>query len=508
MIRRIFAAAFAVSFACVLACSGNRTEGMEQSKLPDNLRGDYAVFARKCSKCHSLARPLNATVESDQQWVNYVNRMRRSARQRDLTGRHGSDPPLPPLVFVRGEEPGPPAALGFHRWGCTVKKLRAPLAALAVVFAALFALATPAQAIERNFAGSAQIDYHFVPTAHDAKAFPNSFDGFTTEFSGKLAVDFSERVSANLKVCYGCHGFEADMMYFDFRVADELNFRAGRFSPSFGAFNLRHDPANHRSSDKPLPYDMGRMLRMRQWNQGVLPAPFPDNGLEVDGTKWFGPNVQLDYAVYAVTGFKASANPQDIDFIQSRSPSAYYTDDNARPTVGGRAALTVKFSDTSDMTIGASGMRGTYDPDNKQAYLIFGGDLTLRLDKTTIRAEYLARRTDFDTTDRTLFKYVVADTNGDFFMKHGAYAEVEQTLTPDLDVFARADGMFRVGNVTANSELGRKASVIRGTLGTAYAIERGLRVKFSTELWKFSDKDPANGREVELSMHLALAGSF
>ena len=74
---RIFVAAFAVSFACVLACSGNRTEGMEQSKLPDNLRDDYAMFARKCSKCHSLARPLNATVESDQQWVNYVNRMRR-----------------------------------------------------------------------------------------------------------------------------------------------------------------------------------------------------------------------------------------------------------------------------------------------------------------------------------------------------------------------------------------------------------------------------------------------
>ena len=83
------------------------------------------------------------------------------------------------------------------------------------------------------------------------------------------------KISANMKVCYGCHGFEADMMYFDVRVADELNFRVGRFSPSFGAFNLRHDPANHRLSDKPLPYDMGRMLRMRQWNMSVLPEPVP-----------------------------------------------------------------------------------------------------------------------------------------------------------------------------------------------------------------------------------------
>jgi len=78
------------------------------------------------------------------------------------------------------------------------------------------------------------------------------------------------------------------MAYFDYRVADELAFRVGRFSPSFGAFNIRHDPANHATSDKPLPYDMGRMLRMNEWNLGVLPSPFPDNGVEIDGTHWFG----------------------------------------------------------------------------------------------------------------------------------------------------------------------------------------------------------------------------
>jgi len=59
-----------------------------------------------------------------------------------------------------------------------------------------------------------------------------------------------------VKVCYGCHGFEVGMAYFDFRVVDELNFRVGRFIPAFGDFPLRHDPANHRTSDKPLAYDM------------------------------------------------------------------------------------------------------------------------------------------------------------------------------------------------------------------------------------------------------------
>lgn len=328
------------------------------------------------------------------------------------------------------------------------------------------------------------------------------------EFAGKLAVDFSERISANMKVCYGCHGFEADMMYFDVRVADELNFRVGRFSPSFGAFNLRHDPANHRLSDKPLPYDMGRMLRMRQWNMSVLPSPFPDNGLEVNGTKWLGPSVQLDYAAYAVTGFKADPKPLDVDFKLSRSPQSYYVDNNARPTFGGRVALTFKLGEASDLTLGASGMYGTYDPNNDHSYAIVGGDATLRFDKTNIRAEYLGRRTEFSTADRAVFKYVVADARGDFAMKHGAYFEVEQGLTPELDLIGRVDGMYRVGNVEATSELSRKSSVVRYTLGTAYAIERGLRIKLSTELWQFSDGDGVTGRKVELSMHSALAGSF
>lgn len=379
--------------------------------------------------------------------------------------------------------------------------------ALVVALAALLAGIAPARALERNFAGSAQLDYHLVPTAKDVKASPNGFDGFTMEFAGKLAVDFSERVSANMKVCYGCHGFEADMMYFDVRLADELNFRVGRFSPSFGAFNLRHDPANHRLSDKPLPYDMGRMLRMRTWNMSVLPSPFPDNGIEINGSKFVGP-LQLDYAVYGVTGFKADARPNDIDFKLSRTPATYYVDNNARPTVGGRIAATYRLGESSDVTWGASGMFGTYDPENKETYLIYGTDLSMRFDRTNVRFEYLARRTTMDVTDRTLFKYVVADTNGDYFMKHGAFAEVEQALTPELDLIGRVDGLLRTGNVLTASDLVSRSSVLRYTVGTAYAIERGLRIKFSTELWQFSNTETGHDRKLELSVHTSLAGSF
>ncbi|MDF2695318.1 MAG: hypothetical protein K0S65_3701 [Labilithrix sp.] len=68
--------AASVVFGAV-ACSGARTEGLDPSKVPESLRADYDLFARRCSKCHSLARPLNAGITDDEQWVMYVNRMRR-----------------------------------------------------------------------------------------------------------------------------------------------------------------------------------------------------------------------------------------------------------------------------------------------------------------------------------------------------------------------------------------------------------------------------------------------
>ena len=73
-------------------------------------------------------------------------------------------------------------------------KMTCALFACAVA-AAVLLRAAPAAAIERNFAGSAQLDYHFVPTAHQAKAFPNAFDGFTMEFAGKLAEQLQTALS-------------------------------------------------------------------------------------------------------------------------------------------------------------------------------------------------------------------------------------------------------------------------------------------------------------------------
>src|SRR5262245_31779783 len=359
----------------------------------------------------------------------------------------------------------------------------APRLVLAVLFGLLPALAF---AVDRNFAGSAQLDYHAIAAnlkGPRSAGVPDALDAFTVEAALKLAVDVSEHLSGNVKLCYGCHGLEADMIYFDLRASDELNLRIGRMSPSFGSFNLRHDPANHKLSDKPLPYDMGRMLRIGAWNEGVLPSPFPDNGVEVNGTHWFGDDVEIDYAVYAVSGFKQSGPyPNDFNFQASHQP--YYVDNNSRPAIGSRAALTVKLSERSDATLGGSVMGGTYDPEARLAYVIAGADATVRVERTTLRIEYLLRRQEFDTTNPAPFKYALPAKDGGFFVKHGAFVELEHPLTHELDVIARLDGLYRAGNVPVTSDLSSGALVARGTLGAALAVERNLRFKASAELWE------------------------
>lgn len=58
------------------AAGACHAESYDASRLPEGLRSDYAVFAQRCSRCHSLARPLSASIDSDVFWGRYVEQMR------------------------------------------------------------------------------------------------------------------------------------------------------------------------------------------------------------------------------------------------------------------------------------------------------------------------------------------------------------------------------------------------------------------------------------------------
>ena len=75
------AIAIAIAIATATGVTGCAStagrEGLDVAQLPVDVRADYALFARRCSKCHSLARALNSGIADDSAWVDYVNRMRR-----------------------------------------------------------------------------------------------------------------------------------------------------------------------------------------------------------------------------------------------------------------------------------------------------------------------------------------------------------------------------------------------------------------------------------------------
>lgn len=350
--------------------------------------------------------------------------------------------------------------------------------------------------------GSIQLDYLAVPTAANARAI--TLDGATAELSLRMTKDFTRNTSATLKVCFACHGFEAAMGFVEVRAADELHVRIGRLTPSFGSFPQRHDPANHTTSDKPLPYDMGRMLRRNEWDEGILPAPWVDNGLEIGGTHFWSGG-QLDYAAFAVSGPKGSPDAADFDFTLSRAPEQYYVDNNSEPVLGARVALAVDLSEDLAMTLGASMMAGHYDPARELGFAIVGADAVFRLGRSYLRAEYLIRRTEMSLGDdpATRFKYGrSADGSFDnFFVKEGFYLEGEVPLGP-LTVLARWDGLRRIGNVLATSGLSSSSKVLRYTGGLGLRLMSKLQLKASVELYQFDDF--AN----ELAAHLGVATPF
>jgi hypothetical protein len=67
----------AIAIAGAGGCATSSRDGIDVAQLPEAVRPDYALFARRCSKCHSLARPLGSGITDDAVWIAYVDKMRR-----------------------------------------------------------------------------------------------------------------------------------------------------------------------------------------------------------------------------------------------------------------------------------------------------------------------------------------------------------------------------------------------------------------------------------------------
>ena len=87
--RRLVAAlGLALALAAGLSSPGCRTGdagrrgGLPEAQvaaLPPDVQAAYRLFAVKCSRCHTLSRPLGAAIYDHSHWESYVTRMRRHA---------------------------------------------------------------------------------------------------------------------------------------------------------------------------------------------------------------------------------------------------------------------------------------------------------------------------------------------------------------------------------------------------------------------------------------------
>ncbi|MBX2810375.1 MAG: hypothetical protein KTR25_01135 [Myxococcales bacterium] len=67
---------FAVGCAGFSGRRGGWSEERVEALEPE-VRGAYRLFALRCSRCHTLARPLSSGITDPAHWRNYVDRMRR-----------------------------------------------------------------------------------------------------------------------------------------------------------------------------------------------------------------------------------------------------------------------------------------------------------------------------------------------------------------------------------------------------------------------------------------------
>jgi hypothetical protein len=76
-LRTLLAPIFVAVCALVAPGCSVRAGEPEAATISPSAAADYAVFAQRCSKCHSLARPLNSGIDRDDYWRLYVAKMRR-----------------------------------------------------------------------------------------------------------------------------------------------------------------------------------------------------------------------------------------------------------------------------------------------------------------------------------------------------------------------------------------------------------------------------------------------
>lgn len=307
-------------------------------------------------------------------------------------------------------------------------------------------------------------------------------EGVVGEFALSARVTApAAKVSANMRVCWGCHQIELEEASFEWNPLPFLKVKAGRMAVAAGSYNSRHDFSVRRTVSKPLTRIMGNMPRQNEFNHGVLPAPYVDNGASVTVGDRFGA-FGLEGEGFVLTGLKGTG-AADINFITSRQ----FRDVNGEPSFGGRLTF-----DAPHVSTTVSYLRGNYDPFSRRRYQVFSADMRIRAGPLILDGEFAVRETEYND----------AESSGgeDQWLKYGWWVRASWNFTDALYVVGAVDTLYVKDIFLSNSGPTPNEAlavtddnnrIVRLTGGIGYTAPGGVMLRAAAEYWDFSDFNDA-----------------
>jgi len=407
-----------------------------------------AAFDRSCTICHDAQRSLSKR-KSHSEWVATVRRM---------AAKPDADVPSGEVAAIAAYLASESGTLDSSEDSSGEPMDGEPPAAGGQT--SLFATISP---IWRGGNDSNTIEHPGF--------FPDVWLGAQWQGSGRL----SGRVTA----CTSCHntnqtgmGFELVDAVVSLRLLGESLHREsacpprveatvemGRFVVPFGAFSGMSHPGIYRTVSAPMMFNMGRRAGPVAPLQPVLPAPYSDEGVNLNTRLRLPGSWSATFDAYAVNGLQ-TGGPGVFRFSRT------YWDNNSDPAVGGRATIGNEM-----LRLGGSIMAGQLQNDfqPRQDYELVGGDATLRFRELRFYFEYAMRQEDsFPQAESTAY---------------GTVFELEWDVLECFSLLGRYDTLDHRG------VLGERDTE-RFTWGVNVPLAGGSLLMVNVEQWHFSDATP------------------
>lgn len=228
----------------------------------------------------------------------------------------------------------------------------------------------------------------------------------------------------------------------DWRLFDELVFRAGVILIPFGSYNLKHDSPTQDLTDRPIAYTT------------IVPTTWFETGAGFLGTIALGEEQTLSYELYVVNGLDARI--YDGTGLRGARGS-HFEDNNDDKAIVGRLA----YSPLLGLEVGLSGYTGAYDTLNNRVNMA-NLDVFWRLGKLELQAEAVIAAIDagyvqgFSASSPANTRDPVPEAMAGFY----AQANYHFVISPLWAVFpawlqeATFTGVVRYEGKDTNTELG------------------------------------------------------